>query len=135
MACAKLSIDNLENFEDSLDKFEKVIRLLPQMEIFIREVDQIVSNFQNKFIPSNDLKNKSSSSKLNQLLLVIGSWSKSMEEYSDLKVKFIILKSSPLGTAYMYFLKSLNHREVRMFVLVNWKTFLDLLNRKRMLQR
>jgi hypothetical protein len=119
MACAKLSIDNLDNFEESLDKFEKVIRLLPQMEIFIREVDQLVSNFQNKFIPSNDLKNKSSSSKLNQLLLVIRSWSKSMEEYSDLKVKLNMLRSSPLGIAYMFFLKFLNHLEVKMFVLVN----------------
>lgn len=89
MACARLSIDNLENFEESLDKIEKVIRLLPQMEIFIREVDQLVSNFQNKFIDTNtnDQKSVSSSSKLNQLLLVIRNWSKSIEEYADLKVK------------------------------------------------
>ena len=88
MICARLSIDDLENVEESLDKFEKVIRLLPQMEIFIREVEQLVSNFQNKFITSNDPKNKSNSTKLNQLLLVINSWSKCMEEYSDLKVNF-----------------------------------------------
>lgn len=86
MACLRLSIDNLENFEESLDKIEKVILLLPQMEIFIREVDQLVSNFQNKFITSNDEKNKSKYSKLNQLLLVIRNWSRSMEEYADLKV-------------------------------------------------
>jgi hypothetical protein len=88
MICARLSIDDLENVEESLDKFEKVIRLLPQMEIFIREVEQLVSNFQNKFITSNDPKNKSSATKLNQLLLVINSWSKCMEEYADLKVNF-----------------------------------------------
>jgi exonuclease VII small subunit len=87
MACARLSIDNLENFEDSLDKIEKVIRLIPQMEIFISEVEQLVSNLQNKFMNLNESKSMSSTLKLNQLLSVIKSWAKSMEEYADLKVK------------------------------------------------
>ncbi|KAJ3035768.1 hypothetical protein HK097_004119, partial [Rhizophlyctis rosea] len=87
--CVKLEINDIEKLDPALDALETVIKLIPQMEEFIVQVDEAVWYHQNRLINEEDQDTENSRrrvpDRLGETLDVVRGWSRSMAEVEVLK--------------------------------------------------